>query len=485
MLSTTACQLSEPLDDYKPLYSLDADNAIKNEASAELALTGVYSGFLQGSTNTGMPMLVLVPDIMSGYSINGTSSNSAEDVGLATNNPIATGAKRTQDIYALLYDIVNRSNWIIEKTTALGDNVFTTAGRKAEIIAEGKIMRALADFYLLRNFGQFYNINSEYGIVLRNSPVRDNIIPPRSTVAQTYASILADLDEGIANAPDLRSKKYTSKTFAKALKARVLLYMGKYQEAANLCQDVINASNANFRLATTYTEFFLDHTTTTIFSNPEILFGTAGEGSLGIGIGNNYSGTYAKMAQSYKDALAQTINVGGQTIICDNGIRNNSFPTNSKYGGFYTTKYRSNFVSGTNEMFYQMRMAEVYLILAEASARANNVVTEQALKAINTIRTRAGAKATGGNGFEIYPSNMTLSEFLKAVRYEKLAELYAEGGETWYDLIRYDYIDGGFSGGFKVSDVKASATNPDKFILPIPTESIDAGGKTVKQNPSY
>jgi hypothetical protein len=67
---------------------------------------------------------------------------------------------------------------------------------------------------------------------------------------------------------------------------------------------------------------------------------------------------------------------------------------------------------------------------------------------------------------------------------EKAAELMAETGETWYDLVRYDYADG-FGTGFKVSDVKATASNPDKFILPIPFESLEAGGFLLEQNPGY
>ncbi|HYQ57001.1 MAG TPA: RagB/SusD family nutrient uptake outer membrane protein, partial [Draconibacterium sp.] len=75
-------------------------------------------------------------------------------------------------------------------------------------------------------------------------------------------------------------------------------------------------------------------------------------------------------------------------------------------------------------------------------------------------------------------------QFLTAVRMEKAAELMAETGETWYDLVRFDYADG-FGTGFQVSDVKLSATNPDKFIFPIPFESLEAGGNVLEQNPSY
>ncbi|WJS93847.1 RagB/SusD family nutrient uptake outer membrane protein [Flavobacterium johnsoniae] len=483
-LTVTSCQLTEDLDDYKPPYALEADVAINSESSAELALTGAYAAFRQKSAGGAFPIFYLVPDIMSGYSNNGSSGAAQpEPSGWANNNPIATGAGDTKYIYGGLYDLINRTNWLIEKVTLLDNKVFTTPGRKAEILAEAKILRALGHFYLLRTFGQFYDVNSEYGILVRTAPVKNSEISPRNTVAETYTAIIADLDEGIANAPDLRNKKYTNKTFAKGLKARVLLYKGDYANAAALCKDIIATGGSNFKLEPTYGAIFDDHDSATIFTSSEILFGTAGESNAGLGIGNYYSGFSANISQVYKNAIAGSMTVGSQTITYDTA-RTSIFITNLQYGGFYTTKYTSYFTSGTNELFYHMRMAEVYLILAEASARANNAVTTDALSAINTIRTRAGAVTTGGNGFETYPNIISLSQFLTAVRFEKLAELYAEGGETWFDLIRYDYADG-FGTGFKVSDVKATATNSDKFILPIPTESIDAGNHVIKQNPSY
>lgn len=483
-LTVTSCQLTEDLDNYKPPYALEADTAINSESAAELALTGAYATFRQKSSGGAFPIFYLVSDIMSGYSNNGSSYATApEKVGWSSNNPIAAGASDTQYIYGGLYDLINRTNWLIEKVTELDSKVFTNPERKAEILAEAKILRALGHFYLLRTFGQFYDVNSEYGILIRTTPVKNSEISPRNTVAETYAAIIADLDEGIANAPNLRSKKYTNKTFAKGLKARVLLYKGDYANAAVLCKSIIDATNSNFKLEPTYGAIFDDHDSAAIFTSSEILFGSAGESNAGLGIGNYYSGFSASVSQVYKNAIAGSITVGSQNITYD-ATRTSIFITNLQYGGYYSTKYTSYFTTGTNELFYHMRMAEVYLILAEASARANNAVTPEALSAINTIRTRAGATTTGGNGFETYPSTISLAQFLTAVRYEKLAELYAEGGESWFDLIRYDYADG-FGTGFKVSDVKASATNSDKFILPIPTESIDAGNHIIKQNPSY
>lgn len=484
ILLTSACQLAKDLDEYEPLYALDAETAIKNEATAELALTGVYAGFRQKSTTSGIPMMYLAPDIMSGFStVTSRNLSNPEYAGWVSNNPLASGANDLKSMYTCLYDIINRSNWLIEKVEALNNTAFTTAGRKEQILAEAKILRAIGHFYLLRTYGQFYDKNSTYGIMVRKTPVRSAELQPRSTVAETYAAIIADLDEGIANAPANRGKMYTNKAFAKALKARVLLYAGDYAGAVTLCKDVIANSGADFKLEPTFGAIFDEHDSPAIFTSSEILFGTMGDSNNGIGMGNFYSGSGAIITPAYKTAIAGSMQVGTQSITYD-AARTSLFVTNVQYGGLYTTKYSSYFTNGDYEMNYHMRMAEVYLILAEASARANNSVTAEALEALNTIRLRAGATNSTGNGFVTYPSSISLSQFLTAVRYEKLAELYAEGGETWYDLVRYDYLDG-FGTGFQLSSVKPTATNSDKFILPIPQESIDAGNNVIKQNPSY
>lgn len=65
--------------------------------------------------------------------------------------------------------------------------------RKAEIIAEAKIMRAYGHYHLLRYFTQFYDTKSEYGALLRDEFVTTtNIAQSRDNVANTYKLILEE-----------------------------------------------------------------------------------------------------------------------------------------------------------------------------------------------------------------------------------------------------------------------------------------------------
>ena len=477
LLSLTSCEVANELDSFDPLYVLEAEKAINSPISAELALTGAYSKMSSGLD--GRPWLTTVPALMSFTAVPAaqTSSN-AEIVGFESNDPLKEGFNN-ETMYTHLYEQINRANWIIEKVSDLSDAGFVS-GRRLEIVAEAKAIRAQANFELLRLWGQFYDVNSEYGVDVRLSPAKTPEVFPRASVEATYTAILNDLDNVIANAPDLRDghKYYMNKTFGKALKAKVLLYMGRYAESAVLAGEVINSADANFKLTPTFNELF-DHSSITTLDNSESIFAVYADPSEGTN--NNLQWyLYNAISPTYISwAAAGTTIIGGQEIAYDS----NRVTGMQGFFGF-NSKYNNLFLGESYDTVYFMRMAEVYLIFAEAEARATNSVSSTALNALNDIRLRAGATTTGGDGFETYPVGITLPEFLEAVRVEKAMELATEVGETWFDLVRYDYLDG-FGTGFKVSDYKATATNSDKFILPIPLQSIEVSNSVIKQNPGY
>lgn len=479
LLSLFSCELAEDLDSYEPLNALDANKAIVNESTSELALTGVYAGFHQQHGGSGIPEIYLIPSLMSGTLVNTFLFNNNEVQGFVNNNPITVNTSQNLGAYTRMYDIINRANWLIEKVTLLTDDKFPTPGRRLQIIAEGKLLRATANFYLLRLWGEFYDINSIYGISIRNEPSRSGEALPRSTVSQSYDAIIEDLDYAITNAPELRAKYYTNKTYAKGLKAKVLLYKGEYAEAALLAKDVIENSSADFTLTSTYGEIFLDHSTPDLFDSSEVIFGTKGDPIAGVGIGN-VIGTIEAVTTSYISSALNSTKIGNQEITHD-GTRVSS-TIQSGFFGFDSLKSNFNFFPPDNkyEMVYHLRMAEIYLIYAEANARATSNVNSESLNALNTIRARAGATSTGADGFETYPSTITLTEFLEAVRIEKRIELGIENGEDWFDLVRYHFVD-----GFDVSTVKENATDSNKFILPIDYVTIEAGKNVVIQNPNY
>lgn len=481
----TSCDLTQDLDEYEPIYSLPAETAIADESSAELALTGVYA-ILQQKEGAN-PANSVLGSTLSGVDTGGfPGTGSDEDAALMNNVPITTGRK-IASIYAGQYVMINRANWVINSVEKLNDDNFINDNRRSEIIGEAKILRALAHFYLLRVYGEFYDVNSPYGINVRLEPARDALPQPRISVGATYNAILKDLEDGISQAPNLRKKYFVSKMFAKGLKAKVLLYMGKYAEAATAANEVITNSGSNFALETSFAKLF-DHSTINTLNNKEALFEVYADTDEILGNGSIWT-IYSAVSDWYYNFGANgSMTVGSQIIKYDQS--RTAFMNTGSYfipGLGFNGNMKFAQLSGPQsqyETLYHLRMAEVYLIYAEAEARSTNSVSTQSLAALNKIRIRAGAMTTGGNGFETYPATISYAQFLEAIRIEKLMELGSENGEEWYDLVRYDYSDG-FKTGFKVSDVKATAVNPDFFIMPIPDASVRVAKDVIKQNPGY
>lgn len=120
------------------------------------------------------------------------------------------------------------------------------------------------------------------------------------------------------------------------------------------------------------------------------------------------------------------------------------------------------------------RYAEVLLMYAEASTRANNTVSEKALEQLQEVQKRAQG----------YPENPTLTEttdpqaFLKAVSDERGWEFFAEM-KRWFELVRLE----------KVSEVKQAQWNGSIFqsfnhyYFPIPHQQIELTGW--QNNPGY
>ncbi|TGV04877.1 RagB/SusD family nutrient uptake outer membrane protein [Flavivirga rizhaonensis] len=477
----TSCEITEPIDDQELQFQLDAETAINDESSVNLALAGAYASFKLGPEN-----LTLVPNVLSGIGV--PTSNPFLDLfelqSWQINQPLnsESSGSVTSAGMAGLYRVINDANWIIEKVSELGDGVFTTPGRREEVLGEAYGLRALAHFYLLRNWGQWYDESSIYGIALRLEPIRSGLALPRNNVADTYAQIHSDLDFAITNAPDLTEGFYMNKIAARATKAKVYLYQGNYPMAASTAKGLIDEAGGAFSLSPTFLEMF-DNTSTDLFNNPELLFGLRGDMQAPLAFGG-WDFSVAVNPAFINNVNAGTMTVGTQTINYDSDrVTSTTF---NNFGNVFNLKRVDvfAFVPEENELVYFSRLSEVYLIYAEAEARSTNSVTTDALNALNAIRLRAGATTTGGDGFETYPATISLDQFLEAVRIEKMVEFAGEIGEEWFDLVRYDWIDG-FGSGFQVSDFKASATDPNKFILPIPLSSIQAGGNVEIQNPSY
>lgn len=153
----------------------------------------------------------------------------------------------TGGIYGRMYDAIMNCNLVINNTQVPNSEEVT------RMKAEAKIVRAFAYMTLVNYFSPAptSGVNQEFGVPIVLGDYDSSIQPARSTVAEVYTQIIADLTQGLANADELGampdSKVFMTKTAAKLLLSRVYLTRraaGDAQLALQYSSEIVNNSNS-------------------------------------------------------------------------------------------------------------------------------------------------------------------------------------------------------------------------------------------------
>lgn len=451
-IAFTSCEVVD-VTDVDPVFQIDEDNVITDIDGADRALKGVYS-LLIDNNQFGQAYVITLPGITTNMGLTqkpGVFSGSpANEVDFFTNEARPDNGY-IADYYPAIYKLINNANHVIEKTTALN----TDDSRKTEIIAEAKFLRALSHFYLLRLHGEFFDVESIYGVVIKSSPVANSDAQPRATVAESYQFILEDLDDAILNAPDFSTTIYASKLAAKSLKCKVLLYKKDYAEAAILANEVINSG-----LRTLEAEF-ADVFSKKITDPFEAIFQSNYDDFDEYNNKQAYFAFFYPLSEYYVDLLSDD-------------ARYDAIVANGGFFGSINKKFANpeNINQRRADTEYFLRLAEIYLIYAEAILRSDN--SDNAITIardnVNIIRERAGNELI---------NTTDRTTLLEDIRIEKLLELGAESGEEWFDLVRYHK-----EGDLNINDIKPIPSDAN-LILPMPQSTVLISNYVVTQNPGY
>lgn len=437
-----ACNLVD-VTDVLPVHEVFEGEAITSVAKAQAALFGTY-GILKGTEflnyyggNASLMGLTMKP-----------GPNAAGEEAFFDNN-VDPQDFNVDAMYTQAYRLLSNTNFILEKTAVIESN----DPRKQGIMGEAYFLRALSHFYLLRLYGQFWNKDSKYGIVVKTAPIRNVVIVPRNTVKDTYKRIIDDLDSAIANAPDFTNTLYASKQAAQALKAKVQLYTKDYAGAATTAEAVIRSGKVS--LEPVYADIFKKK----IVGTKEVLFQLPYDEKSDRNNKAFMFRAYYVPSDYYVNLMkTDNRNAAAITTLANGTVRNN------KFNG---TVFNGQTLTADTEYF--LRLDEIYLIQAEALTRSNNINAGR--DTLNVIRKRVAMPLI---------TTTDKAALLAAIRMEKILELGAESGEEWFDLIRF-----ASEGDLKVSDHKASVISDTRYILPMPFETVRLSNKVVEQNPGY
>jgi hypothetical protein len=436
-----------------PTQSKVVGNVILDQKSAEIALNGVYLRFAEGGDDRGTPSIMWARDHeinatwLAGYLTYPFGGGPFDENSLITSRDYTVAS-----MWSTPYLLINAANGIIEQVAALPDAKFTGT-RKAEIIAEARLLRAYGHQNLLRYFSQFYDLNSNYGVMLRKEFVTtNNIAQKRSTVKESYDFILADLDAAIANAPANSVNYYTNKWVAKALKARVLMIRGAagdYAQVITLAQDII--LNSPYQLETNVKDIF----STKGLDSKEVMFGLVPKPNQ---VTKNdvyfYNDEAGYLATDALKALVANDPREGWLI-------------GDIAGEIGITKYRGTKV----EVSYPLRLTEVYLLQAEAIVRSGGSLST-ARTLLKIIMGHAGV-----TNFSAVDNAISDADLLRQIYNETARNLSFEDGQEWSALLRLPLAT--------VLEIKPAIIDKNHFILPIPDVEFQKKPAIGDQNPSY
>lgn len=432
--------------DTQPQLQVDQAEAITSAGSASSAVNGMFNT-LASSAYYGSNFPAL--SYLSAGDINWTGSQAdpneiSKHLTSATNGYVSSA-------WTAIYKTISSANYILSAVPKVNDPLFTTAARN-QYLGEAHFVRALAYFDLARGWG---------GVQLILTPTltpADHTDIPRSSLADTYAQVLKDLEAAETLVPaTINRSRVTQKTIW-ALKARFYLYQQQWLLAEQYATQVINDTQ-NYTLVKPYSAFFANTAVATNESVFELAYTVSNT--------NGHSNWWlppvlgGRREWAPSDALVSLLNnpaIGGNRNAL---IGQTAAPGNLWYGKLY---YRTPL--GTDPA-YVIRIAEIYLIRSEARARQGNIGgTNGGLADLNAVRDRAG----------IAPSTAaTLSDILLALENERKVEFPFEA-DRWFNLVRTDRA-------------QTVLSLPDKhlYLFPIPYQEtlVDKHLAGENRNPGY
>ncbi|WP_299336320.1 RagB/SusD family nutrient uptake outer membrane protein [uncultured Psychroserpens sp.] len=391
--------------------------------------------------------------------------------------------QQLRDIWGWMYSGVNRANYIMEfqnKTDFEG---------KEGVLAQTRFLRAYYYFELVKWFGDVpFAVDQRilFG---------DQFSIGRTPKAEIYAQMEEDLIYAAANLPYVQAETgRVTKGAAQALLGKVYLYQEKFQQSADVLNDLIN--NGPHDLLTDYSTMFENDNENNIESVFEVQytdeegagFGClqCSEGNVAVGFNGirNYTGPEFESGFSFNvptqevvdefengDNRLETAILDIDAWAADTGA---TFATGFEHTGYFNRKYiarqgdaNTGDANLTNPNNYRaIRFADVLLMAAEALNRGgiNDMLAQQYL---NRVRERA----FGNSDNNVSATGTALTN---AIYHERRVELVGEG-HHFFDLVRT---------GRAAAEIDGFQAGKHE-LFPIPDIEIQLAGNQWEQNPGY
>ncbi|WP_179353147.1 RagB/SusD family nutrient uptake outer membrane protein [Winogradskyella vidalii] len=432
--------------DLLPESQVPNDGFYTNEAEIETIVSGVYDGLQHSYSRQSAPGgLWSLTDVRSDDL---TILLSEGEWGRAENLNMLPTSDITLDFWQNCYLTISRTNNLIANLDVINDE-----GTRNKFEGEGKFVRALTYFNLVRLFGDV-PLTTTATLSTENLPDLT-----RQSTSIIYDQIIADLSDAISLLPETNEVGRATSGAAKGILAKVYLTLGNNSSAKSLLEEILSAG---YTLEPTVIDVF----SVTNESNNEILF-SVGYKSASNGEGNGFSyhllidGTGYVPTQEHMD-LSPAGDRHDATLAVI-GVENRTI----KYDPDYAVEYE-----GDND-WVVLRLADIILMYAEILNEENGDANMQpAIDELNKVHAREDLAPYVLSDFA------NASELEQAIRDERRFELAFEG-HRWFDLQRYGNLVSVMSNHLGVP------VTEDDLLLPIPQREIDVSQGVITQNSGY
>jgi hypothetical protein len=403
-LACTKVQVAPP-DTQAELSKIFAD-----DETATSATVGLYVQMLAGNLLFCNGSITVYGGLSADEFANVSSSTTYDP--FKTNSLLAANTIINSTFWSNPYKNIYQANAVLEGLEA---STQINSALKNRLKGEMLFIRAFHYFYMVNLFDAVpYETSTDY---------RVNAIMPRTSNDKMYDLMASDLNQAkqlltgsYATSDNLRPNKDA----ATALLARMYLYRKDWVNAEAMCTEIISSGRYSLEnLATT----FLATSKETIYQISKQTTNTA-EGSVFIP-----SSATAKPTFAITNSLLTSFEPGDnrKTVWLKSNIV-------SGVTYYYPYKYKVRLSTPVTEYYIFQRLAELYLIRAEARANQNNL--NGAIDDLDMIRVRAGLS-------KIKTTNpgITKDALLTAILKERQTELFAEWANRWLDLKRTGKTD--------------------------------------------
>ncbi len=383
------------------------------------------------------------------------------------------------------------------------NNIINVLGRvnvnnSEQYISELRFLRCLAYYYMIDCFGK--------GVIVTEADLGSGVPKAQSTRLEMFNYVESELLAIENTLPSQISYGRTNKNVVRMLLAKLYLnaevYTGtpRYAEALEYSAKVIN--EGGYTLAPNFVSLFSGDNNVTAAKN-EIIYPLIADASVSQSYGNTtymVNGSLSTETMNIADYgalqgwtghratkawyglfgnLATSPDVRASLFFKDgHNFEMNDYKTWTD--GYPSTKFRNTNFEGTSNAtdfsgtdFALFRLADAYLMYAEAQVRGGGGSAATALQYINDVRARSNAAPVSATDLNL---NFILDERARELNFE---------GHRRTDLIRFGKFTGGsylwpWKGG-----VKNGTAIPESYkLFPIPLSALQAN-PNLTQNPGY